>query len=667
MAPYTRAARYGPQRISYKEYDSSSGLEDEELRNEEVVSERIPSSSSPKTQPQTTRSSLRRKRLNPPTEKRQTPCPGRSASVNEANLLLDKKKDHENDHPVLRLGGNIPCWQNLPYHILSSIFQYLIHPPCKPTWRAWLVQIALLCRSFVDPALSALYHTLEFPSTKRDAQLLNLLRFQTTASYLNYRGKIKWLVLNFVPRKSRFAHHLGQIFAFTPQLRGIEVVGYLSNSDNNWSQLMTDLESNRIFLHDWIWNVFCEVRDSRESLRWIYPSASLQTIERIQTMQPAHAKWKPQDFATAINELPRLKHLHFSLASSLEPEVLFSLLSVNLESLQLLRCELVSPDTLALFLAMRGRQLRCLYLDGIRPQSNSVLVNLARSCPQLQDLKLEFDLFSDGMSPAEPEDLRSDEIPTWPPSLRLLELQQRGGWTLDSLDMFFSSLVNSADSLPNLRHINIRASLGESAWKSRVRFREKWTRRFLHVFLRTPEPPKPYLQSLRAYQAFKIAQEKSAKNPIAYDPAIAGLSSTTLDKGSDPLIRRDRLKTTREPVVDQNSRLPGNRQSHRLRQHVKDSQRSSLNPSPPVRHRRRRRRRAKGSDSDSSSEDSALADEVEGDSGGDASEMYENLHIQGLCDIVDIVFDNLRPRDEQLRESDFLDEEISGDEDWNGS
>ena len=36
-----------------------------------------------------------------------------------------------------------------------------------------------------------------------------------------------------------------------------------------------------------------------------------------------------------------------------------------------------------------------------------------------------------------------------------------------------------------------------------------------------------------------------------------------------------------------------------------------------------------------------------------------------MCNIVRVSIDNLRPMEEQLDESDFLDTEISGDEDWN--
>lgn len=40
--------------------------------------------------------------------------------------------------------------------------------------------------------------------------------------------------------------------------------------------------------------------------------------------------------------------------------------------------------------------------------------------------------------------------------------------------------------------------------------------------------------------------------------------------------------------------------------------------------------------------------------------------IQGMCDIVEIRIDNLRPTEIQVTEADFLDEEASGDDDWDG-
>jgi hypothetical protein len=40
--------------------------------------------------------------------------------------------------------------------------------------------------------------------------------------------------------------------------------------------------------------------------------------------------------------------------------------------------------------------------------------------------------------------------------------------------------------------------------------------------------------------------------------------------------------------------------------------------------------------------------------------------IQGMCDVVKIQIDNLRPMEEIMVEDDFIDEEAPGDGDWNG-
>jgi hypothetical protein len=40
--------------------------------------------------------------------------------------------------------------------------------------------------------------------------------------------------------------------------------------------------------------------------------------------------------------------------------------------------------------------------------------------------------------------------------------------------------------------------------------------------------------------------------------------------------------------------------------------------------------------------------------------------IQGMCEVVEVRIDNLRPTETQATEADFLDDERSGDSDWNG-
>ena len=635
MAPRTRAARRNSRKISYQEYETTSSSEDEDPQQDEVASERILSSSSLNKRSRVSRSSSRRKV--------KAPRSGRSASVNNAA--------HENGHSVVGLNEKIPRWQNLPYHVLATIFQYH-NEPSHPSWRAWLVQIALLCKSFVEPALSALYFKLDLMSIYRVVKLYDLLRLHTTDSSLNYRGKVKWLVFGFFSRgKPSPARDLNEIVALTPQLRGIEVVGSQFNSDSTWQQLMQSLKGVHVLLRSWRWVEtvpFPRKNPIRTYLSCIYPVAAFETLERVElNQQYGHLTWVPEEFAMSINALPRLKHLTFNLANSYDPVLLLSLISVKLESLEISGCNMIGSDDLALFLTLHGHKLRRLNVNGIDPYIHSVIVNLARSCPQLQDLRIDFDYHGDATNPAGTGSPRLNEIPTWPSTLWRLELLQWGGWTLSFADVYFSSLVGSAASLPNLRHIHIRASLGESGWKSRVRFREMWTRRFSCVFLRPSKPPSPYLQSLSAYQAFKTAQTTLNSKPIVDDSnlAIPGPTAATPCKTDDT----------------------GNRRSHRLRQHAGNKQHPSPDSLEPIRHRRRRRRRARESGSDSSSQDSALEDEVEGSPDDDTSETRENLFIQGLCDVVDIQFDNLRPSEKQLRESDFLDEEVSGDEDWNGS
>lgn len=683
MASRTRSARSGnysrqaSRQISYKEYDSTSDLEDEDLETDVVASgSNYLSSPSNTCTSRTSRLSSARRRALALRKKRNASHLGkneRSPTVKKSKRMSGQQEDVKEGSPVLPLEGTIPCWQHLPYHILASVFQYSCHLS-KCAWNAWLVKIALLCKSFVEPALSALYYAPCFSPILRAQGLFDLLRSQTTNSWLDYRAKVKYLDLDLPRGTKRYAFDWSQILALTPQLRGIQVAAFKASGDLEIGQIFRALESNHMSLREWRWLAFSGMGSVRAPLNCIYPTSSMRTIERLTFIHHSHVEWGPENFAAVVNALPRLKHLRMYFSTSLTPEVL-SLLSIDLESLQLLNCKLVTPDALTLFLAARGQKLRCLDLEGYSSYGLSFLANLARSCPLLQDLGGDFtSLLPDtALDPPELEMPRPHNVvnpPTWPSSLQRLKLLHLRRWTAD---VIFLSLLDSAASLPDLRHIIIKSSLGESGWKSRVRLREKWTAIFTHIFLRSSEPPNPHLRSLGAYQAFKRAQEKSAGKSVANDSQLASSeqSSMTPCKGSDQLshttIEPDREETDKEPDDDEVHQISGNRRSSRLSQNAGNSQRSSPKRSPPVRSRRRRRRRPKGSDSDFSSEDSALEDEFEEDLYAYTSELLESFHVQGLCDVVDLQFDNLRPSDEQLRESDFLNEEVSGDEDWRAS
>lgn len=44
----------------------------------------------------------------------------------------------------------------------------------------------------------------------------------------------------------------------------------------------------------------------------------------------------------------------------------------------------------------------------------------------------------------------------------------------------------------------------------------------------------------------------------------------------------------------------------------------------------------------------------------------DEAFVQGMCERVDINIDNMRPSEMMFREDDFIDSEISGDEEWTG-
>jgi hypothetical protein len=68
----------------------------------------------------------------------------------------------------------------------------------------------------------------------------------------------------------------------------------------------------------------------------------------------------------------------------------------------------------------------------------------------------------------------------------------------------------------------------------------------------------------------------------------------------------------------------------------------------------------------SSGDEDAEDDEDDERNDSKGEEKKPPLLVQGLCDVVIVRIDNSRPTEEQFDEGDFLDEEKSGDEDWNG-
>ena len=80
----------------------------------------------------------------------------------ELGRPLKKRRKVEEDNTPIVTSGVIPPWQTLPYHILFDIFSCAASPlmdektASRHSSVQWLVNIALMCHAFHEPALAAL-------------------------------------------------------------------------------------------------------------------------------------------------------------------------------------------------------------------------------------------------------------------------------------------------------------------------------------------------------------------------------------------------------------------------------------------------------------------------------------------------------------------------------
>ncbi len=706
----TRAAR---NRISYREQTSDT---DREEFNDYVSDDdfnaapsrpqrhRVPPQATPAASPPSNTS-----------KKRKASGPGHNkqhASLKRLKLGEDNAESKGHGDMAIQFTGKTMPWPTLPYHILLAIFDYASRPLVNDTLQPmpsinWLHSVALCCKAFAEPALSALYYSPPLYPPSRAHHLLSHLQTHKGTSTYNYGAKIKYLDMEAYSTMLR--KYIGYdpldltaLVSLTPQLRGIALHLY---SDNlAWRKsgrsrkiaggkavyhrsMITALQENQIMLQDWTWN-HSLARQSQSAfplaqMKDAHMMPPFQTLRNLTLVNyPAGPNERGRTcedmLAEAINLLPKLTDIHFQMSSV--NDRLLSKLQHNLQILEIVECPELKSSSLDSFLAARGGNMQQLILNHNQSLNLSFLTNLDKSCPKLEFLKADLRYFGTlnvtrDTDPKYDALLLDDERPSWPATLRTLELFHLRKWDLQTAELFFSSLTESSEMLPHLRQLRIKASLDESGWRERIAFRDSWTTKLRRVFLRKSPPPNPNLESLSAFKAFKSRQKKSKM-------AVREERHQTLTRSAASNLRNEHSvqttaveeasqttdKDASESDTDSDSPLVKVRRSTRAKAQGQIIYTLSDSESPPAKPRAaRRRRRRKGSD-DSSSEDSAIDDDgiLEPDTQRDSVDCEAELYIQGLCDVVDVLIDNLRPTEEQLREDDFLDEEVSGDEDWNG-
>ena len=705
-----RSSRARSHRKSYREASTSEedGTHDDSAADNQFISTR--SRPSPRIQP----SRPLPADAHPDSRKRKAatfpPSPSRNKKAKTKARDLADQDDKEDG--CTSTGGIVPPWQTLPYHILVQVFEYAAWPLMEDYINPlqsipWLLRAALVCKAFAEPAISALYYAPPLSPPYRARGLLAHLQAQNDRSMFNYRAKVKYLDID--SSATLYRKHWGQepidineLVAVVPKLRGmgmhrvvdIPKFNKLIDVNNNSSksiqvlrQTVSALQEHKPLLREWKWSV--PASDHRHSfdLMNIHRSVPFQNLTTLTLVEfdskasQGKGQGKPeQQLAEAISALPNLVHLAFVLCNDVNAKLL-PLLPKGLQELVIVDCP-IDSKILAPFLASHGQTLRRLALDHNQSLNLAFIVDLEQSCPVLEVLKMDLTYYNAhfAYSDLEPrfDDLLSfGQIPSWPASLRDLELIHLRKWENETASDFFTSLVDAAGDLINLRRLIIKASLTESSWRERVNFRDRWTSRLEKVFRRKSEPPNPHLKSVAAFKAAK-SRYRNGVTSAKTTPLVKVLFPVTRSEQALPESfptrskrpHRDTVAKTIELSSDSETPILTRRRSTRL---ARDDSEAYTSPRSSPRRQRRRRRVKHSNGGSSSEEDSALEEEIgsqpnnnDSQSSPDRGTVDDATIIQGMCDVVRIQINNLRPTEEQLAEDDFLDAELSGDGDWDG-
>ncbi|KAI9872907.1 MAG: hypothetical protein M1830_001067 [Pleopsidium flavum] len=696
----TRATR---ARISYQELSSEESMD--ELYIESPEAKRLRSSSWPPKKASKTMGNKRK----------QSATPGALPNPSSKRFKKTSNTSTKNSAQIdeaFHSSGVIPPWHTLPYDILLQIFMYASYPVYDDTFRStptvkWLLDMSRLCKTFSEPALTALYRS---PPLDDPYGLTGLLSTSCAARCVNYNAKIRRLdvqvstILAYTfPRLGRF--DLGSLIRQTPQLRDLALYHAADHPNygragtvaraGKWTyqdSIFQALEETKIQLRSWRWNTrMVSAKQALPLLKELHKTVPFRRLQALTFVGYHAAKRRAkgdstltdeEHLAAALSVLPDIRQLAFE-ASSIVNEGLLPHLPSFLSSLKIRNCFALTSEVFHAFLVTHGTLLKELVLDHNQSLSLSFLTDLAFFSPQLEVLKMDL-LYHNSHSTyrdSEPryEDLLlPDEVPTWPSTLQVLDLVQLRNWDASTAEMFFQSLIDSAANLPCLRRLVLKAIL-KIGWRDRAFFRDKWIGRLQRVFLRPADPGHIHQRATgdsRAGTNGGSVEDKGASTQVD-KPSETEASKFGRNVDARRVLRRQSSRTStfshveitsRNDDKDSDSDVPivPKRRSTRITKQEEDEYALPVSPdSPPT--GRRRQPRAKRSNSTASSEPPGSNSSPTLATRGRSDWRVEpQKSVQGMCEVVEVRIDNLRPTEEQLNENDFLDEEASGDEDWDG-
>ncbi|KAI9890999.1 MAG: hypothetical protein M1814_003350 [Vezdaea aestivalis] len=504
--------------------------------------EQVTPSPSPEPPPTPTDVLSPRKAPTYPKKKHRRPFLRSKGSMNpnskSVKTVVGLQGRHQNPGRLMKHGhGVIPKWNQLPYHILLQIFEYAVNDliwqfPLPAGIRhcsnsGWLLEVALLCKGFTEPALATLYSNPSFTSLVAANDFVKALESDIKLQSHDYRTKVKKIVISVeqiqgVQAMSKTRIDLSRLIKVMPQVKVIEI--FDANSVNTFTHTINSrwfyphsifhaLENAGIKLKQWRWSSLLITPKERSSL--IYEINHIRAFQSLKVVTLAHFGKGPSSlgrnevedniFIASINALTHLESLTLESCPMVAGDLLNGL-EQPLKVLKLIDCANLKSKMIAAFLPQHGSSISELVLDHNAGLDLSFLTTLKEHCPNLKVLQVDMYLpFQDNL-PSFEAAIGNDDKPTWPVSLRSLNLHQIKKWEKAGAETLFRSLLQSSTQLKDLRTLQVNAVLSLPV-RERVDFRREWVDRFEKVFLRRPSPPSNHLCSLEAWGRYKEAQK----------------------------------------------------------------------------------------------------------------------------------------------------------------
>ena len=541
--------------------------------------------------------------------------------------------------------------------------------------------MAQMCQAFTKPALTALYRNPPiFAIRQNRRKLVHDLITPPAEACQDYRVMVKRLELDVTQMSaltdtSSSVADLAALVSSLTTLREIDIFDPLDRPPyrerlkrvRRWnypSELFQALRKTQLRLQSWRWHsAFCAQSQGLLWVKEIHGDQAFQSLRDVTFVKFNVDEKRKSDatdptveelLASAIAVLPNLHSLTFESCTAVNGKLL-SLLPSTLLSLSITNCINLTSEAVQTFLSEKGRHLEELVLNHNQSLDLSFLTTLKANCPRLEVLRMDLNYYSTLALSSDNEPLYDwllglDEVPTWPTTLRIIDLEHLRKWGADSATNLFTSLIDSAADLPFLREVRILATV-DMNWRDRAEFRQKWAARFEKVFAWRGPPPSPHLASLRAYREWQAQGSKQAdpdRNDSLLDMAADETQATAVAAPPGTTTSSD---SSSDSDSDSDVPLSSKRKSERW-------------------NAKRLRSRAQAStnyDETSDNDDAGEKPSDASDAGeeGAAPDDVEPTVVQGRCHTVLCRIDNLRPREEMFDEADFLDEERSGDEEWN--